>query len=109
MATSKDYLEYILDGLSELDEITFRQMMGEYIIYYRGKIAAYVCDNRFLVKPVKSALDMLDEIIYEPPYDGAKDMLLVEQTDDKSFLAKLFNAMYEELPMLKKKTEKKKK
>lgn len=109
MATSKDYLEYILDGLSELDEITFRQMMGEYIIYYRGKIAAYVCDNRFLVKPVKSALDMLDEIICEPPYDGAKDMLLVEQTDDKSFLAKLFNAMYEELPMPKKKTEKKKK
>lgn len=50
MATSKDYLEYILDGLSELDEITFRQMMGEYIIYYRGKIAAYVCDNRFLVR-----------------------------------------------------------
>lgn len=107
MATTKDYLEFILDQLSELEEITYRMMMGEYIIYYRGKIAAYVCDNRFLVKPVKSAIALMPEAPFEPPYEGAKDMLLVEDLDNKDFLTKLFLAMYEELPMPKPKNKKK--
>lgn len=103
MATSKEYLEYIKEQLSELDEITFRQMMGEYIVYYNKKIAAYICDNRFLVKPLPSSIAMLPNAVYEPPYDEAKDMLLVEQTDDKMLLTELFKAMYNELPMPKKK------
>ena len=77
MATSKGYLEFILEQLSGLDEITYRSMMGEYIIYYRGKIAAYICDDRLLVKPVKSAISLMPEASYETPYEGAKDMLLV--------------------------------
>ncbi len=98
MATDKEYLNYILDQLSDLEGIKYRAMMGEYIIYYAEKIAAYVCDNRLLVKPVKSAVKMMPNAKYEPPYDGAKDMLLVEDVDDREFLTELFRAMYSELP-----------
>lgn len=101
MATDREYLEFIKEQLSGLDNITSRQMMGEYIIYYNGKIAAYLCDNRLLVKPVPSAAAMLPDAKYEPPYDGAKDMILVEQVDDKELLTELFCAMYDELPMPK--------
>lgn len=103
MASSKEYLNFILEQLSELDGITYRSMMGEYIIYYRGKIAAYICDDRFLVKPVEASKELMPNAAMEPPYEGAKDMLLVSNVDDKEFLTKLFDAMYEELPMPKKK------
>lgn len=102
MASSKDYLNYILDEISELSDITYRQMMGEYIIYYKGKIAAYVCDDRLLVKDVPSALKYLKTIVYEKLYEGAKDMLLVEDIDDREYLTGLFEAIYEELPAQKK-------
>lgn len=102
MATSKGYLEFILEQLSGLDEITYRSMMGEYIIYYRGKIAAYICDDRLLVKPVKSAISLMPEASYETPYEGAKDMLLVNEVDNKELLTELFIAMYDELPVPKK-------
>ena len=103
MASSKEYLSYILEQLSDLEEITFRQMMGEYIIYYHGKIAAYLCDDRVLVKPVPSAVKLMPDAKYEPPYDGAKEMLLVENVDDRIFLTMLFNSMYDELPEPRKK------
>ncbi len=102
MASSKDYLNYILDEISELSDITYRQMMGEYIIYYKGKIAAYVCDDRLLVKDVPSALKYLKTIVYEKPYEGAKDMLLVEDIDDREYLTGLFEAIYDELTAPKK-------
>ena len=94
MSTAKQYLSFILEQLSELDGITCRQMMGEYIIYYNGKIAAYLCDNRLLVKPVP----IMPNAVYEPPYEGSKDMLLCDNVDDREFLRTLFEAMYEELP-----------
>lgn len=78
-------------------------MMGEYIIYHHGKIAAYVCDDRLLVKPVPAALALMPEAKYEPPYEGAKDMLLVENVDNKDFLQTLFESMYPQLPESKKK------
>ncbi len=98
MASSKEYLEFILGQLSELEEITYRAMMGEYIIYYRGKIVGGVYDDRLLVKPIKSAIDYMPTATYELPYDGAKEMLLVEEVDSREFLTGLFNAMYKELP-----------
>ena len=103
MATTKEYFEFILEQLSALDGITHRMMMGEYIIYHNGKIAAYICDDRLLVKPVPSAVKLMPGAKYEPPYEGAKDMLLVENIEDKEFLCGLFEAMYEELPVPKKK------
>ena len=106
MASSKEYLNFILEQLSELEEITHRSMMGEYIIYYRGKIAAYICDDRFLVKPVKSAAELMPDAPRELPYEGAKEMLLVENVEDKEFLKRLFNEMYDELPMPKTKKKK---
>lgn len=106
MATKKEYLDYILDGLSDVSGITHRQMMGEYIIYINEKIAAYVCDNRLLIKPVASAVRLMPDAVYEPPYEGAKDMLLCENTDNKDFLTELFNAIEPELAMPKKRKSK---
>ena len=106
MASSKEYLEFVLEQLAELDEITYRAMMGEYIIYYRGKIVGGIYDDRLLVKPIKSAISYMPTATYELPYDGAREMLLVEDVDNKKFLTGLFNAMYDELsaPKIKKKT-----
>lgn len=101
MASSKEYLNFILDQLSELEQITCRSMMGEYIIYYNGRIAAYICDDRLLVKPVPSAKMLMPDARYEPPYQGAKDMLLVEDVDNKDFLTNLFKSIYDELPVPK--------
>ena len=98
MASSKEYLEYVLEQLSELDEITYKAMMGEYIIYYRGKIVGGIYDDRFLVKNIKAASDMMPEAELELPYEGAKKMLLVDEIDNRDFLAGLLKAMYEELP-----------
>ena len=103
MASSKDYLEYILGQLSELDDISYRAMMGEYIIYYRGKVVGGIYDDRFLVKSTKSAVEMMPNADMELPYEGAKEMLLVDDVDNKEFLRELLEAMYEELPTPKKK------
>lgn len=103
MASSKEYLNFILDQLSGLDGISYRAMMGEYIIYYNGKIVGGIYDDRFLIKPVKSAVTMLPNAKMELPYEGGKEMLLVEDVDNKEFLQDLLQAMYEELPAMKKK------
>lgn len=94
MASSKEYLDFIIGQLSELEDITYRKMMGEYIIYFSGKIVGGIYDDRLLVKP---------DAMYELPYEGAKEMFLVDEVDDKNFLTGLFNAMYDELPVSKKK------
>jgi len=103
MASSKVYLDFILEQLSGLEEITYRAMMGEYILYYRGKIVGGIYDDRLLVKPTKSAISLMPEATYELPYEGAKEMLLVGDVDSKNFLSRLFNAIYDELPTPKKK------
>lgn len=103
MASTKEYLDFILEQLSELDEITYRAMMGEYIIYYRGKVVGGIYDDRFLIKPVKSAMNMMPEAGLELPYEGAKEMLLVDNVENKEFLRDLLEAMYNDLPAAKKK------
>ena len=103
MASSKEYLEFIMEQLAGLEDVSWRAMMGEYIIYYRGKIVGGIYDDRFLVKPVEAAVAMMPEAELEVPYEGAKEMLLVDNVDGKEFLCTLLEAMYDEL------TEKKKK
>ncbi len=103
MSSSKQYLNFILEQLFNLEGVTYRAMMGEYIIYYKEKIIGGIYDDRFLVKPTKSAVTMMPNVSMEPPYKGAKEMLLVDEVDNKEFLAELFNAMYDELPVQKKK------
>ena len=103
MASSKGYLDFILDQLSELDAVSCRAMMGEYIIYYRGKIVGGIYDDRFLVKPTKSAVSMMPAAGMELPYEGAKEMLLVDNVEDRVFLKELLEGMYDELPTPKKK------
>ena len=103
MASKKDYLEFILEQLSELDDISYRAMMGEFITYYRGKVVGGIYDDRFLVKPTKSALAMMPDAAREIPYEGAKEMLMVDDIENKEFLRDLIEAMYDELPALKKK------
>lgn len=103
MASSKEYLDFILGQLSDLEDITYRTMMGEYIIYYKGKIVGGIYDDRFLVKNVKSAADKMPDAQLELPYEGAKKMLLVDNVDNKVFLKDLLESMYEDLPEQKKK------
>ncbi len=106
MSSSNEYLDFILGQLSELEEITYRAMMGEFIIYYRGKIVGGIYDDRLLVKPIKSAISYMSTPTYELPYEGAKEMLLVEEVDNKNFLIGLFRTMYDELPAPKPKKKK---
>ena len=101
MASTKSYLEYVLDLLSDLDGISYRAMMGEYVLYYHGRVFGGIYDDRFLVKPVKSAVAMLPDAKRELPYDGAKEMLLID-TENRAFLKELIEAMYPELPVPKK-------
>lgn len=103
MASSKEYVEYILEQLSLLNGVDCRAMMGEYVLYYRGKVFGGVYDDRFLVKPTKSALALMPEAEKELPYKGGKEMLLVEDVENKEFLRQLVAAMYEDLPTPKKK------
>lgn len=103
MASSKEYLIFILEQLSGLDDITYRAMMGEYILYYRERVIGGIYDDRFLVKPVRAAVNLMPNAEMEVPYEGAKGMLLVDNVDDREYLVKLFEAMYDELPERKKK------
>ena len=102
MASSKSYLDFILEQLSELEGISFRAMMGEYIIFYQGKVAGGIYDNRFLVKPTRAAAAMMPNADAEIPYEGAKEMLLVDNVENRQFLRELFEAMLDELPAPKK-------
>ena len=106
MASSKEYLDYVLEQLSELNDITYRAMMGEYIIYYRNKVVGGIYDDRFLVKNIKAAVEMMPEAELQLPYEGAKEMLLVDDIEKKGFLRELFEAMYDELPAPKRKKSK---
>ena len=103
MASSKEYADFIIEQLAGLGEITARKMMGEYILYYREKVIGGIYDNRFLVKPTKSAREKMPEASLELPYEGAKPMLLVDNVENRDFLKELVLAMYEELPESNKK------
>ena len=107
MASSREYLDFILEQLSELDGISYRAMMGEYILYRHGKIVGGIYDDRFLVKPTRSAETMMPDANRELPYEGAKEMLLVDNVDSREFLAELLTAMDGELPAPKPKKPKK--
>lgn len=96
MASSKEYLHFILEQLSDLESVSYRSMMGEFILYDRGKIVGGIYDDRLLVKKTTSALKLMPAAICDLPYEGAKEMLLVDEVDSKAFLTKLFKAMYDE-------------
>lgn len=107
MASSKEYLEYILEQLSDLETVSYRYMMGEYIIYYKGKIVGGIYDDRLLIKDVNSAKNFIDNVEYEKPYDKGKEMIFISEVDNKEFLTDLFNIIYDELPYPKAKKNKK--
>ena len=101
MSSTEEYLNFILEQLSDLNEITYKVMMGEFLVYYRGKLVGGIYDDRLLVKPVKSAIEYMPQATYSLPYEGAKEMLLVDNVDDKAYLVGLFEAMFDDLPMPK--------
>ncbi len=103
MASTKEYLDFVLGQLSELDEVSSRAMMGEYILYYREKVFGGIYDDRLFVKPVPAALKLMPDVEWELPYDGAKEMLLVDDIDNREFLCELVRSIWEELPDPKKK------
>lgn len=100
MASSKEYLDYILGQLSGIDGIGCRPMMGEYVLYYGKKVVGGIYDDRMLVKPTESAVALLGEPD-EIPYDGAKPMLMPDP-DDRELLASLIPRIAAELPAPKK-------
>lgn len=102
MASSKEYRDFIIEQLSEMGDVSCRTMMGEYIIYYRDKVIGGIYDDRFLVKPTPSAIAMMPNADMECPYEGAKEMILVDNVESREFLRELLEAMYDELPALKK-------
>lgn len=106
MPSKKEYLDFVLEQLSGLSDITYRAMMGEYIIYYKGKVAGGIYDDRFLVKITPSSEAMLCDAEREIPYEGAKEMLLVDDIENRNFLADLLDAMYDELPETKRRKKK---
>jgi TfoX/Sxy family transcriptional regulator of competence genes len=103
MASSREYLDYILDRLSGMDGVSHRAMMGEFIIYYQGKVIGGIYDDRFLVKPTKSAEAILPDAPRELPYEGAKPMLMVDNPDDGELLRRLIVSVAEDLPEPKRK------
>ena len=103
MSSSKDFLNFVLEQLSDLSEISYKPMMGEFLIYYQGKLVGGIYDDRLLVKPVKSAIEYMPNATYSLPYEGAKQMLLVDNVDDKDYLCGLLDAMYADLPAPKSK------
>lgn len=103
MASTKEYLDFVLEQLSGLDEVSFRAMMGEYILYYRGRVFGGIYDDRLLVKPVPAAVKLMPDASTELPYEGAKEMILVDDVDNREFLCELIESMWEELPERKKK------
>ena len=106
MASTKEYLDFVIEQLSGMDEISYRAMMGEYILYYRGRVFGGIYDNRLLVKPVTTAVKLMPDAPMELPYDGAKEMILVDDVDNREFLCKLVQSMWEELPERKRKNRK---
>lgn len=98
MASSKDYLLFVLDSLCELDGITYRRMMGEYVLYYGGKVAAFICDDRLLVKNVPAAHTVLPNPPMQKLFEGSKDMIFIEDVENRQLLCDLFTAIYPELP-----------
>ena len=106
MASTKEYLDFVIEQLSGMDEISYRAMMGEYILYYRGRVFGGIYDNRLLVKPVPTVVKLMPDATMELPYDGAKEMILVDDVDNREFLCKLVESMWEELPERKRKNRK---
>lgn len=101
MASSKDYLYFVLEQLSDLPDVDYRAMMGEFVIYYRGKVIGGIYDNRFLIKPTKSAMAILPDAPMEIPYPRGKPMIMVEDVENRELLVQLFNAAYPEIPTKK--------
>ena len=106
MASSQEYRDFVLDQLAPSPDVQIRAMMGEYLLYWRGKLAGGIYDARLLVKPVPAAIALMPNAPREIPYAGAKEMLLVENLDDRDFLRRLLDAMYDELPAPKPKKAK---
>ena len=98
MSTSKAFFEFIFERLSVIDEVSFRPMMGEYVLYFKNKVVGGIYDNRLLVKPTISVLGLLPNAEYQLPYEGAKEMIFIKELDNKEFLLCLLETIYNDLP-----------
>ena len=95
MASTKEYLDFILEQLSGVPDVTYRPMMGEFLLYSNGILFGGIYDDRLLVKivPETEQYKMSESI----PYNGAKPMYLVEDIDDKEKPAEIVNSTIEGL------------
>ena len=101
MASSKDYLQFILDQLSDLPEISYRQMMWEYVLYYHQKIIGWIYDNRLLLKPTEQVKEIMNNMEMQVPYPWAKPMIYVDNIDNSDYLKKIIETTYQWLSSLK--------
>ena len=98
MSSSNQYLDFVLDLLGELEDVAHRKMMGGYVLYYRGKVIGGIYrGDRFLLKVTPASERLLPGAPRATPYEGAKEMLLVE-VEDRDTLHDVVDAMWEELP-----------
>lgn len=108
MATTGEFHDYILEHLQKVGLVTTRKMMGEYCVYYQGKMIGDICDNCLLLKPTASVLRLLPNAERAYPYEGSKTlMVVVEDVENTTLMRELLEAMSKELPQPKAKKKKK--
>ncbi len=107
MASSKDFLDFVLDQINHAGEISAKMMFGEYGVYSDGKLFGLVCDNQLFIKPTEGGRKFIGDVVEAPPYEGAKLSFLIENLENSDWLSELVRITVKELPEPKPKKKKK--
>ncbi len=108
MASDKEFVEYIVDQIENVGEITYKHMFGEFGVFCDGKIFSLICDNKLFIKPTESGRKFIGDVVEAPPYTGAKNSFLIgDKIDDREWLSELVRITVLELPEPKPKKKKK--
>ena len=106
MATTQEFHDYVMENLRKVGDVSTRKMMGEYCVYYKGKLIGDICDNCLFLKPTESVLRLMPDADRGYPYEGSKTlMVVVDAIENAELMEEVLNEMYKELPEPKKKTK----
>jgi TfoX/Sxy family transcriptional regulator of competence genes len=109
MATSKEFVAFVLDQIENAGEINARMMFGEYAVYSDGILFGLICDNKLFIKPTAGGREFIGNVVEAPAYTGARNSFLIEEKlDDREWLSELVRISVRELPPPKPKKKKKK-
>ena len=110
MASEQKFVDFIIDQIGFLEQVTNKKMFGEYGLYFDHNLFGLVCDNKLFIKPTKSGRKYINDVVEASPYPGAKPSFLIEEKlDDREWLRKLVKITVNELPEPKPKIIKQKK